>query len=203
MKILGNPIISKNFKSSKLHLNNTGLYRKVSIENGFSHLIFISDDIVKIMQLLDIDFDKINDELKNDYDILLSSKHFNTKIFFENRSKNPAKDLIDFALYLNENNIEILPFEKISIEKINNLFNIDLNSLVNEVTFVLDNYNKVRSSKINGRLFLKFLPEYNPRNFSTDIPNFTASFEEYEYKKYVVHSNIETIVKDFSNSIIK
>lgn len=197
MKVFENPILSKNFMYSNLLLNDKGLWYRVCVENK-KHLIFLTDVDVKILHLLEIEPDAFEHHDENAYIHISASPWVRTEKFLE--VKIPGCIMLDSFAHFLANDLEVIPlyYELISVERLEEFFGIELTSKIKEATTVLQNFDRMKSKKFNGRIILKHLPNYDPRKFQTSWPKLLHSFKSrYELMRFVVMSSVEEIVDRF------
>jgi len=196
MRILNNAILGKNFSMSGLSLKESGLYKKIKGKNDEPFYIFLTDDVSKITELMDVKFEDIDGIESNSYEIILNSPFFNNFIFFSKYGENKA--LTSFYDYLIDNNIEKdETYKRIKKTRINEILNINLHEIIDEKLAVLLNFDK---KKYSGIELIKHSPDYNLRNWKTDFDKLYNSFEtDFDFKKFVVEHSAEEIAKKFTN----
>jgi len=196
MRVLNNTILGKNFSMSGLSLKESGLYKKIKGKNDEPFYIFLTDDVRKITELMDVKFEDIDGIESNSYEIILNSPFFNNFIFFDKFDKNKA--LTSFYNYLIENNIEKdSNYKRITKTRINEILNINLHETIDEKLAVLLNFDK---KKYDGSELIKHSTEYNLRNWKSDFDRLYNSFEtDFDFKKFIVERTAEEIAKKFTD----
>jgi len=199
MLVMGSPILGMNFSLSSLILNKEGLFRKVWIPCGLSERIFLTDDMTKILELIEVDFDEYNEKQGPDaYNLLVNSPYYDLEPII-GYPKNNSKAIVEFRAYLINNKIaQVFPPKRVRTERIEAILGIELRDRVDEIKNTLTVFHKERSKKYQGVLILPFLGDYDKRDFSTDMPIFYNSFDsDYEFKKFIVDNTTEEIAKKF------
>ena len=196
MRVLNNAILGKNFSMSGLSLTESGLYKKIKGKNDNPFFIFLTNDVRKIMELMDVKFEDIDGIESNSYEIILNSPFFNNFIFFSKYEKNKA--LTSFYNYLIDNKIEKdETYKRITKTRINEILEINIHKTIEEKLTVLLNFDK---KKYSGIELIKHYPEYNLRNWKTDFDKLYNSFEtDFDFKRFVSEHTNREIAKKFTN----
>lgn len=193
MKILGNPILSKNFAHNNLLLNNDGLF--LPIEDKY--LLFITSDPVKIVGLLDMNFDEFDKKSMVElFPLFESSPFIKLKAFRVDTTKGRNKCFLEFSEYLKGKDIS-RKYEKITTEYLLEYFK-------DESDFI-ESYKKSQTIlsntlvKFSGKTILKYVPNYNVLILNTTLPYFLSNYFENKLEKdYFLVTNSEAdIVSKF------
>ena len=149
MKILGNPILGKIFSGSSLSLNDEGLYRKILGKYG-SYKIFLTKDVKLICELLELDFDLMDEIDEEDaYEIIMDSPYFNHECFEGGKKMDRSTSLSKFLAYYEDYPIRKTCGERKAIRtaKIEQILKIDLRSMIDSVKVVIGTPNASLSGK--------------------------------------------------------
>lgn len=195
MKILGSPIIGKNFRCSGLTLTDKALVKRVVVGNK-SHDIFLTSDISQICSLMDIKLEDLTDvPIEKAYQVLIDSPYFKTSVFLENNSDSKQLEEFKEFVIIREFKSEYIPIRTTRVEEI---LGINLSEEVKNTKYILENAIPALSTKYGGKHLLPYLGDYNVRNFSRDFPKFKNSFNsEFEFFKFIVGHSIEEIAEKF------
>lgn len=202
MYILGNPILGKNFRQSSLILNEDGLYRLIQV-NGMSERIFLTNDIHKILELLDLKLEDLDNKIDEDAFIqLVACPYFRLDKFMGHEVER-SRELETFRLFLltQEKHWMERPnrFEAIRTERLEKVLGLELRSKFDRMKIILTDFPHQFKRKFNGTKALLIESGYNPQNFSKDIPKFYDSFKtELEVMEFFVDGTIQDIVDRFN-----
>ena len=196
MKVLNNSILGKNFRMSGMKLNEEGLFKIVKSKNDEPYYIFLTNDVRKITELMDVKFEDIDGIESNSYEIILNSPYFNNYIFFEKYENSRA--LTSFYTYLIDNNIKKdTTYKRISKTRTSEILNIDLHKMIEDKLAVILHFD---IKKYDGKTIKKHIPEYDLRNFRKDFTILYESFEtKFDFQKFIVEHSEEEIAKQFTN----
>jgi hypothetical protein len=200
MKILANPLLSRNFSFYNLKLNHKGLfYVNRNKDNSVIQEIFITIDLSKILSIMDLKFEDINNI--NDaafFQILLDCEYFKTKKFNVDVSDGKCFLLNSFSNYLKTVEYKNL-YTRITFERIMEFYS-DENDFKNKYEkscYVIANRKKIQ--KLQGIAILNQVVGYDRTQLSTTIPYFHdhAFSDEIEKQYFFITSNQEEIINKF------
>ena len=196
MRILNNPILGMNFARYGLVLNEKGLYKRVKTKNK-CHELFLTNDVVKIVELIDIDFKTLSDEKEESaYVHLLGSKYILKDLFIKPRGKD--RQITNFSKFIINSGINKFESEPIRTKRVESILGIELKSKILETRRILANY---ESNKFVGKKILPYLDNYDIRNFPNDIQKFKSGFEtKLDFMKFMIDSTLEEVVERFKNN---
>ena len=194
MKILGNPILGKIFAGSSLSLKEDGLYRKIH-GNSNNYYIFLTNDVEKICELLDLDFktiDKISNEAA--YDLIIKSTHFTRDCFLLGKKDVHSKAIYHFREYLESKPSDACPGKPIRTEKIEKVLGIEIRNFIDDIKRIFNTPNE----RLSGAKLLPYLGDYDKRNFEKHFKEFNKQFKtNYEYQKFLKDNTYQEIAKKF------
>ncbi len=199
MHILTNPLLSRNFMFNNLKLTDKGLfYMSKSEDNKIIHQIFITDDAVKIINLMKLPEAVLNipfEEADRFFDILIDNNFFKTKKFRFDVSKGESKLLSKFAEYLTDKEFDE-SYEKISLELVLNHFRTEsvfLNKLQKSVE-IIDNPKLI---KVDGKLIFSLIPDFDKYKITDTLSVFYKEYFEDDIDRdfFLLKKDMEEIKK--------
>jgi len=196
MKILGNPLLSKNFMYSNLLLSEEGLFYKNVWSIDFTENIFLTDNQIVICDLLDLKYEdialKTNIEI---FKILSDCAYFRVHKFFVDSSNGKLDIFGDFADYLNKefpNGIEY-EYLPISLEKLDETFP-GLIDKINESNKIKDCLPELGQKFKQSVDLIKNIENFDNRILSVIIPQFNNEFcEKVSRNTFLYYNTIEEI----------
>lgn len=194
MKILGNPILGKIFAGSSLSLKEDGLYRKV-VGHSNTYNIFLTDDVEKICDLLDLDFETLDESPREDvYDLIINSTHFTRDCFLLGKKADHSIAIYEFRQYLESIPSDGCPGKPIRTEKIEMVLHIEIREFIDEIKRIFSTPNE----KLSGAKLLPYLGDYDKRNFQEHFKTFNEQFKtKYDYQKFLKDNTYEKIAEFF------
>ncbi len=202
MYVLGNPVLSRLFQTQRLKLNHKGLFYPNKKGNGIGYDIFITNDVKKILSLIDINFDDVDNMDENVFfPIVANSPHFKLHRFIEDISEGECRQLASMALYLKS---EPKPqyttvYKNITLDNLFDFFKEEnFNEIYTKTVYNLENYSLIKR-KFNGQVILKNVPDYDRRKLSTTIPHFNHSYfpNNIERDFFILSSSEKDLVNEF------
>lgn len=187
MYVLGNPILGKNFRWSSLVLNEKGLHKLVRVDLGKrgvrEHRFPLTDDVDKILALLQLKLEDINDKpIEEAYEVLTECVFFRLDKFIGDQPEK-SKELEDFRLYLlKQDEIWVEQTRKFDVSMpirttmVEEILGLELRDKIDHIKNVLTNSEKAYQQKFNAMKVLLLEDGYVPQNFSKDLPKFKAHF---------------------------
>ena len=205
MRILGNPILGKIFRSSGLVLCDDGLHKGIRLENKQIHKIFLTNDVKIITELLELDFDLIDKTpIEDVLPIIQKSDFFNPEYFVLDFGEvSTSKDLTlmsDFLKY-NPSLVSDRFIKRIRTTKLEEVLNTPLKEMFEDTRFILENYRTRYKNKFE-QMKRDIIPNgYDPRNFQEDIAKFHNTFgEDLESETFFTKANQEEFTNRFLNA---
>lgn len=206
MYILANPLISKNLMYYSLKLNDKGLFFMSQGFNNEFYPIFITNDVKKIIGLMGLPETILEETMEQNefFDILIENKFFKTKKFVVDSSEGGCTMLATFSEYLKGKEFDIA-YEKISLDDILAYFE-------RETTFIekyykrlsiLESYSELDISgnykvkKLDGKLILAMIPDFDKYRLGAVIKHFKASYFEDEIERdyFLLTKEYDEIIK--------
>jgi hypothetical protein len=202
MVITTNAVLGLIYAQSSFKLNKDGLHKKVYGSNNEPHLLFLTNNVRKIIEVFDIDFDTF--DMCNDTDeinkLICSSPYTNINKVLNIKTKEKCIMISEFQQWVNDNpsyNID----GKLRTQRVSDVLGIDIESKVSNMRYLIDNFLVNKRSKMVGVRFLESLPDYNKYNFNEDFRNFIKSKSNYEHMDMVVNKTFEEILGEFKTFI--
>jgi len=204
MNVKANPILETILRRYALVLNQEGLHRVIQVKNHNNYFIKITDDIRKIVEMFDLDFDTFN-KLKDHVEFceyVKTSPYFLPRLFQRERDGDSDSDLINCMrsmIFIDDLKQERKP---INTERVMFVMGDNNNVLLSQINY----YKQILPLAVSNfksffNLMKKLLIEnhsYDVRKFSTDLPKFRKLFKSYwEYKIYFQTNHINDIVKKY------
>lgn len=206
MYVLGNPILGKAFRRFGLALNESGLHKVVRVDDPKSgrteHRFFLTDDIHKILELLNIKLDDISTTISEDaYAHLMGCPHIQLNMFMGNEPEK-SKELESFRQFLNNQSalgVEITDeVEPIRTARVEEVLGIELRDRIDSTRLILAEFPKVYKPKFEAMKVLLLKGGYVPQNFSKDLPKFNESFGgQFNYMEGFVNSTAEELCERY------
>ena len=208
---LGN-IMGKTFHKFGLSYGWDGLFYKFRNFNGrLSKNILLSNDARRIFEFADYDYDRYLQGFDTLEDILkftINTKYFDTKIFQMDNLKSIDKkrnrkrgSYHIFLKYLEDNDINVrYDFHKdkeLYLPMIDEVFpEHDLLGQLYDLR-MKDRENKVLSQKFNGDIVMTWLPDLKGKELGHAITGFKESFDDGEYREFVLNASFIAIQERF------
>lgn len=197
MKIIPNPILGFFYSLSSFKLNNDGLYKKVRGLNNEHHLLFLTNDPKKILEVFDIDYDLIINT--DDQDIInkliCSSPYTNINKILKLKN-DKCISFQNFKEWI-ENNPNYIIGGQLRTERVSEVLNINIEEKINAIQNIINNYIDNKRIKMIGYRFINSLPNYNKNNFNEDFTGFIKSKSFIDHMYMVVNYTFEEILKEF------
>jgi hypothetical protein len=203
MKVLDNPLLSRNFSFTGLKLNDKGLYyvnkKDFKDINAPVHEIFITSDPVKILSIMELDFEQV-DKANNDefIEILIDCPYFNRNRFLDDISEGRCKLLEEMSEFLQ--NTDFDPnYKKTTLMRIMDFFGNEGNLMDKlEKSKKIFEFNKIPAKNLSGKLILEHVPDYDKTKLSSTIPKFLHdTFEDEIERDYFLVTKTALEIVDY------
>jgi hypothetical protein len=184
-------------------------------DNHFKRELFISNDMKKIFELLDLDYNiwkkGFNDKIDS-YNWIISSKYFCTHTYYNPKggTKKRANDRTEFSSFINwlkeTNNNKEFTFisDEGKFDTIKHIFPyIDIDKFIKESKSTYDNIKKVKC-KFNAEIINNIYPNLKGKQLGLFIRGFrkyiTDNYGEFDnYILYISSEKINLLIKQYYN----
>lgn len=202
MVIMTNPVLGALYSLSSFKLNKDGLYKKVYGSDKKKYLLFLTNDVRKIVEVFDIDFDELdnNDNIDEINKIICSSPYTDIPKYLNIEINDKCIALSNFSEWL-DNNPEYIIDGTLRTQRVSDVLGIDITERVNTTRDIIDKYLPNKRAKMLGIHFLESLSDYDKNNFNDDFKSFIKSKSELDHMRMVVNNSFEEILEEFKNFI--
>lgn len=203
-------ILGKNFRRSSLVLNEEGLHRLVRVDLGKQgvqeYRFFLTGDVNKILALMDLRIDAIED--RNDEDVyvrLMVNKYFQLHMFYGDKEEK-SKELENIRQFLisyemdEEDKDFIDKMERLPIrtERVETILGLELREKIDHIKFLIENFQSAYKPKFEAMKVLLMKDGYAPQNFSKDLPTFRKSLgDKLEKMEFWISNTPEEIFEHY------
>lgn len=202
MVVMTNPVLGIFYSLSSFKLNKDGLYKKVYGPNKETYLLFLTNDVRKILEVFDIDFDVFDnsDNIDEINKIICSSPYTDIPKYLNIKINDKCIKLSNFTEWLN-NNPEYIIAGKLRTQRVSDVLGINIAERVNTTQDIIDKYLPNKRTKMVGIRFLESLSDYDKNNFNDDFKSFIKSKSELDHMSMVVNNSFEEILEEFKTFI--
>ena len=198
-------ILGKILKSAGLKYSEKGLqYLQYDLRENHKSVvgtIDITKDFSQILEILELDVNEFEEgfiSLVDFFKYIMKSPYFNAEKFINHEKEQRNFMLQSLEEYLILNNLENNKSEKLTFERVKELFSdIDFET---EMNILLERAEKKKRivDKLNGRVILDMIPDFEQTRIGLTMGLFKNSFESNEeYIDFMVDSSQKEVLSKF------